>query len=381
MEQKLSSRFPDIYLTPESLSIFESFAQRDVQKTYLFSGSALSDKKEAAVKLAAILNCPLGGCGTCLSCQKVLKRVHPDVLELAPEGNEILIDQVRLLRETVELAPFEGRIKVVLIEGAEKFNQESGNAMLKILEEPPRNVLFLLLTEDENLVLPTIRSRAEVLRFPDVPLEIRLDRLEKEGVSREEARLILGFRGSLSEALSYFRETRAQTLRKTALSTLARLPDLKPVEILEQAGKIIDLIEEIKEGVKKKQKEELSQWKELLGEKVYYLRWLEKKHKRELRKTEFKLVSHTLLDLSLFLRDGQMTLRGMGTLINKDFQTEIRLFAQEAGEERLEKMERRVSDFKMVSRVNVDWKLLLELIYLILREDLKGETDIRRLFP
>lgn len=380
MNQKRASLFPDLYLAPESSRIFESFAHRDFQKTYLFSGSALSDKKGAAKKVAAILNCSLGGCGSCLSCQKILKGVHPDVLELVPESDEILIDQVRLLKEAIELAPYESRVKVVLIEEADKFNQESGNAMLKILEEPPRNVVFLLLTEDESLVLPTIRSRAEILRFPDVPLERLVARLKGEGVPEEEARLILGFRGSLSEALNYYREPQVRSLRELAVTTLVELSSLKPFKILERVGKIVELIEGIKDEVKKGQKEELSEWKDLLGEKVYYLRWLEKKHKRELRKTELKLINLTLLDLSYFLRDAWVALNGGGSLINKDFQTEVKFLAEAVQSNKLEKMRQRVSDFRKLSQGNVDWKLLLELLYLILREDLKGETNIRSLF-
>lgn len=380
MNQKVNSYLSDVYLTPELMEVFESFSRRDFQKTYLFVGSALSDKKGAALKVAAVLNCPLGGCGSCDSCKKVLKGVHPDVLWLSPEGNEILIDQVRVLREAVELAPFEGRVKVVLIEQAEKFNQESGNAMLKILEEPPPSVVFLLLAEDETQVLPTIRSRAEVLRFPDVPLPLLIERLEREGIERKEAQLVLGFRCSFEEALAYCRESRVRKLREIALRTLVDLPLLKPVEILNRAKKMVSLIEELKGEIKNKQKEELDQWKELLKEKTSYLRWLEKKHKRELRKTEFKLVNSILLDLSFFVRDAIVILNGSNNLINADFRDDIESLACLTGKEKLERMQKRVGEFRKFIQGNVDWKLSLELLYLILKEDFKDETNIRSIF-
>ncbi len=380
MNQKAVSRLPDVYLTSEFSRVFESFSNRDFQKTYLFAGSAISDKKAAAIKVAAILNCPLGGCGSCNSCQKVLKGMHPDVLWLSPEGNEILIDQVRILREIIELAPFEGRVKVVLIEEAEKFNQESANAMLKILEEPPSSVVFLLLSEDESEVLPTIRSRAEILRFPDVPLALLMERLEEDGVVREEAQLVLGFRSSFDDVLIYFQDPQLRRLREVALRTLLELPLLKPVRIFEQVTEIISLIEELKNKIKKRQKAELDEWKELLREKTSYLRWLEKKHKRELRKTEFKLVNLTLTDLSFLLRDASVISIVNSKIINVDLRNEIELFASMVEKEKLEGMRKRVSDFKKLIQGNVDWKLSLELLYLILKEDLKGETNIRSLF-
>lgn len=100
-------------------------------------------------------------CGACAACKKVALGVHPDISYLGRD--KVKVDEVRGVRELAYLAPNDGERRVIVLESAENFNASSLNALLKILEEPPAGVIFLLTASAAGAVLPTVRSRACVL--------------------------------------------------------------------------------------------------------------------------------------------------------------------------------------------------------------------------
>lgn len=174
---------------------------------YLFSGSAGIGKKLTGLALAAAVNCAApgdeGGCGACPSCRKVASGSHPDIHILAPDGNEIKIDQVREAQSVLALRPFEGNKKVLLVEGAESMNQASANAFLKTLEEPPGEALIILISCLPQSLLPTIRSRCQEITFYPLPRRILASLLiTRRGLGEEDARFIAALaQGSLGRAL------------------------------------------------------------------------------------------------------------------------------------------------------------------------------------
>ena len=105
----------------------------------------------------------LYACKACTHCIKVEKDAHPDLLEIKPQGVSIRIEQIRALHQHVRFAPLEAKRRVVLIHNIEQMNQSAANALLKILEEPPGHTYLLLFTTDLGRVLPTIKSRCQVL--------------------------------------------------------------------------------------------------------------------------------------------------------------------------------------------------------------------------
>ncbi|MFC2078303.1 hypothetical protein ACFLTM_05805 [Candidatus Bipolaricaulota bacterium] len=118
---------------------------------------------------------------------------HPDVIELAPpEGKErVGIEQVRVAIRATQFAPVQGRRKVCLIPTAEALTPEAANALLKTLEEPPREMAFVLLAEHTSDLLPTIVSRSRIVRIaPTEPASVR-DRLLELGYADAEARWLL----------------------------------------------------------------------------------------------------------------------------------------------------------------------------------------------
>lgn len=145
----------------------------------LLSGPAGTGKGEAALTLAQLLNCqapPTPGitpfaslsahrCGTCRSCRRIDAGTHPDVRVIAPEGSHIKIAQIRDLCNTLLAKPLEASHRVVLIKDAGRMNREAANALLKVLEEPPKGTFFVLTTSQPSELLPTVLSRCQLIRF------------------------------------------------------------------------------------------------------------------------------------------------------------------------------------------------------------------------
>jgi DNA polymerase-3 subunit delta' len=152
----------------------------------IFAGPDGVGKRLAAVALAQVLNCPSpvafsdpGGahreasseavwdaCGKCPSCLRIARGVHADVMVIEPgETGAIKVDQIREAIDRSAYRPFEGRRRVVIIDEADSMVVEAQNALLKTLEEPPASSVFVLVTSRPELLLPTVRSRCQRLRF------------------------------------------------------------------------------------------------------------------------------------------------------------------------------------------------------------------------
>jgi len=139
----------------------------------IFAGPEGVGKRLAAVSLAQVMNClALNGtdtadaCGKCAACKRIARGVHADVLLVEPgDSPTIKIDQVRDAIERSAYRPFEGRRRVVIIDNAESLNAEAQNALLKTLEEPPPASTFALVTSRPDMLLPTVVSRCQRLRF------------------------------------------------------------------------------------------------------------------------------------------------------------------------------------------------------------------------
>src|ERR671932_289724 len=146
-----------------------------VAHAYLFSGPRGTGKTSTAKVLAMGLNCAKGPTpepdGTCESCRSVINNSSLDVVEMDAASNRG-IDEIRDLRDRVNLAPVAGRMKVYIIDEVHMLTPEAFNALLKMLEEPPEHVIFVLATTEKHKVLPTIISRCQSFDFrrPGVPV-------------------------------------------------------------------------------------------------------------------------------------------------------------------------------------------------------------------
>jgi DNA polymerase-3 subunit delta' len=135
---------------------------------YLFVGPAGLGKRTTAFALAKGLNCSAqngDACDQCAVCRRIDRHLHPDIHLVEPQGQVIKIDQIRQLREALTLQAYEGRVKVAILDDAGKLSIEAGNALLKMLEEPPVETLFVLICQHLGSLPATVISRAQVMRF------------------------------------------------------------------------------------------------------------------------------------------------------------------------------------------------------------------------
>jgi DNA polymerase III subunit gamma/tau len=158
-----------------------------VAHAYLFSGPRGTGKTSTAKVLAMGLNCAEGPTpepdGTCDSCRAIVSNSSLDVVEMDAASNRG-IDEIRDLRDRVNLAPVAGRTKVYIIDEVHMLTTEAFNALLKMLEEPPEHVVFVLATTEKHKVLPTIISRCQSFDFRRPSIETLATKLGE--ISRAE---------------------------------------------------------------------------------------------------------------------------------------------------------------------------------------------------
>src|ERR671911_1008205 len=167
-----------------------------VAHAYLFSGPRGTGKTSTAKVLAMSLNCAEGPTpepdGTCDSCRAIINNSSMDVLEMDAASNRG-IEEIRDLRDKVNLAPAQGRMKVYIIDEVHMLTTEAFNALLKMLEEPPEHVVFVLATTEKHKVLPTIISRCQSFAFRRPGVSLLSEKLreisEAEGIEAEPAAL------------------------------------------------------------------------------------------------------------------------------------------------------------------------------------------------
>tara|TARA_B100000470_G_scaffold68435_1_gene52233 strand:- start:158 stop:1327 length:1170 start_codon:yes stop_codon:yes gene_type:complete len=221
--QAIDPGFDGIIGQDQGLMALQSALLRNrLPHALLFSGPSGIGKATIAGVLTQALNCMKSGgrdaCGTCSSCHKVKRGLHPDVLWVAPDKGRIRLQQISPRKsdkkETasphtpivnwVGYRPYEGNRRVVVIDDAHKMNSSAQNALLKTLEEPPQSSTLVLITPAPSSLLPTIRSRCQTLRFKPLGLAVMRRYLEKQlAMSAEEARLRSSLApGSLGRAIN-----------------------------------------------------------------------------------------------------------------------------------------------------------------------------------
>lgn len=207
-------------------------ARRGLSHAYILTGPAGVGKHTLAGLLAAALVCSGGGetpCGRCPGCRKARERIHPDIQWVRGEGTkDISVAQIRALRADAYIRPNEAHRKVYIVEDGQNMNPSVQNALLKLLEEGPSYAAFLLLTDNVGALLPTVRSRCEVLSLSPVTVEEALSVLRRRFPQRPEdeleaaARRCEGILGRAVQLLETQDETR-DALRQTALKLGAAL--------------------------------------------------------------------------------------------------------------------------------------------------------------
>lgn len=154
-----------------------------VSNAYIFNGAKGCGKMTAARVFAAGINCTdkiNKPCGLCNSCKKTALDASPDILYIKPMGSSIRIEQIRELISAISKRPYENLYRVIIIENGDKMGHEAQDAFLKTLEEPQGNNVFIILTENFNILHQTIVSRCQLFNFQSVGKNIMRDYLTKK---------------------------------------------------------------------------------------------------------------------------------------------------------------------------------------------------------
>lgn len=238
---------------------------------YLFSGQKGCGKTSTARVFSAAINCdhladfqkdPKNNsipCLTCGSCQAMATGKHPDFIEIDAASNTG-VDNVRNIIDSSSLLPLMGRKKIYLIDEAHMLSKAAFNAFLKLMEEPPSTVIFILATTDTQKIIETVKSRCFAVYFKPVETQGLVSHLsavcDAEGIAYDEPALNLIIRetsGSVRDALNLLEQVRFSALQVTpeaVYRVLGQLDEERLLRLLETvlfkgSGELLRFIQEI----------------------------------------------------------------------------------------------------------------------------------------
>ena len=201
--------------------MINSINKGKINHAYMFEGIEGIGKETFAYDLAKIL----------------LETPHlenaPDCIRIKPEGNSIKIAQIRNLQSDIVIKPHK-KYKIYIIDKAEKMTLEAQNALLKTLEEPPEYAIIILVTNNKEGLLPTIRSRCEIVKFTPIPfIEIK-NYLINQGIEPNRANLLSSFsRGSMKKALELASSNEFYEMKENVQKYIETILSKNMVEILD----------------------------------------------------------------------------------------------------------------------------------------------------
>lgn len=288
---------------------------------WLFTGPPGAGRTQAARAFAAALQCvspdrALGGtpgCGFCDGCHTALIGTHADVTTVAAIGAQIRAADMRDTVRKSFTSPANGRWQVILVEDAERLNEQSANAVLKAVEEPAPRTVWLLCAPSVEDVLPTIRSRCRHVNLRTPPVDAVADLLiRRDGIEPEIAvAAARATQGHVDHARRLATDERARARRKAVLALPLRLDDVGGC--LKAAQALVDAAaEDSKQLAEEREAKETEELKAALGAvqggrlprgTAGVMKELEEDQKRRRRRVQRDSLDVALLDLTGFYRD------------------------------------------------------------------------------
>ncbi len=376
--------FDNILGQPQVRDYLRSSLMADrITHAYLFTGPAGSNKLQAAYALAQALVCPKGpagprgsACGACEGCSRAKRRVHPDVHYYAPEGaSSYLIEQIRDIVSDVFLAPIQSDRKIYILDRADLMSVSAANAFLKTLEEPPDNVVFILLGRTRESVLPTISSRCQIVPFRHIPAsEAAAIISQNTGAALELSQQVMeACSGSITRAIGFIREkgnARIQ-FRQELLHQLSGLGRADDWQVLKLARSVVERSRALVDDVRVKQEAELEENKDLFEKSA--LRRIEARNKRQLSLKTSEYLHQSIAIMKSWLRDVMMVAAGTPELvINTDLLSQVNAAASGVSVSAAAGALRRIEEMEQALDYNVSPETCLDAMLFEMREVLDG---------
>lgn len=371
----MADAFDYIYGQPQVRSFLrKSVASDRVTHAYLFTGPAGSNKTAAAYALAQALLCEKGGCAECEVCRRVSARKHPDVRYFTPEGaNGYLIEQVREIVADSSLAPIQAKRKIYILDRADLLGVAAANAFLKTLEEPPGDVVIILLGRTRESVLPTIVSRCQVVPFRHIPAsEAAAILVQRTGASPEHAKIAIeACGGSITRAGEFLKSGERMTFRMNVLEALSQLKDCDAWDVINLASSLVVLAKAPLDTVRAAQEAELAENADFLAKSA--IRQLEARNKRALSAYTLTSFNQLTAITASFLRDVLAVCAGTPELvINGDVRMYIDDAAASTDEARVVKAIDAVNACARAISYNVSAETCIDALLLEVKEALYG---------
>ena len=282
---------------------------------WLVTGPPGSGRSNAARAFAAALQCtgPVPGCGQCKPCRDVMAGSHPDVVRLATEKLIITMDEVKTLIGEAQRRPWTGRWRVILVEDADRMAERTTNVLLKSIEEPPPQTVWLLCTPSADDVLPTIRSRCRLVTLrippPDAVAEllVRRDGADPELAARaaRASQSHIGLARHLATDPGAWERRRRLLLAPVSLRSVG--------DAVLAAAELVDAAEaEAEEATAERDAKERTSLLRALGLEGdarippalrAQVRQLEEDQKRRARRARTDVLDRAMIDLLSFYRD------------------------------------------------------------------------------
>ena len=210
-----------------------------VSHAYILNGERGSGKKMLANLFAMTLLCETGDnepCGKCHSCKQAESGNHPDIIRVTHEKpNSISVDDIRTqVNNTVDIKPYQGPYKVYIIPQADMMTPQAQNAILKTIEEPPSYAVFLLLTENAETLLPTINSRCVMLKLRNIKdTLIKKYLMENLEIPDYKADMCTAFaQGNMGRAIMLANSDHFNEIREEAVQLLKHISEMELNEIV-----------------------------------------------------------------------------------------------------------------------------------------------------
>lgn len=216
-------------IQPLATTILTNSMKKDrISHAYLFQGERGTGKQQLALLLAKSLFCEnrqdVEPCNTCNNCNRITSGNHPDVHWIEPEGLSISKEQVERLQKEFSFTGMESNQKVYVVKDADTMTVNAANSLLKFLEEPGKQTTAMMLTENGGSILPTIRSRCQIIDMKPLNLLQFQKRLMEEGMKKQDAVLMSALTNNLDDAFElsqdeWFVEARALVLQLIEMLT------------------------------------------------------------------------------------------------------------------------------------------------------------------